>query len=102
MDDVIPKDEDVTSREPSPANLFETGRTSAEERVVLLAAVESDNCPHTMLVGVEGHSWSPRNVKHRQVGGIVQGGDTATFDGSERMLEFRMIGDQFPKDVPHS
>jgi uncharacterized Ntn-hydrolase superfamily protein len=55
-----------------------------------------------MLVGVEGHSWSPRNVKHRQVGGIVQGGDTATFDGSERMLEFRMIGDQFPKDVPHS
>ena len=101
MDDVIPKDKDVTSRELSPSNLLETGRTSAEERVVLLAAVESYNCPHTVLVGVEGHSWSPRNMKHRQVWGIVQGGDPATFDGSERTLESAAIGDQLPKDVPH-
>jgi|HubBroStandDraft_5_1064220.scaffolds.fasta_scaffold354891_1 hypothetical protein len=96
MDDVLSKNEDVTSRELSPANLLETGRASAEERVVLLAAVKSDHCPHAMLVGVQGHSWSPRDMKHRQVWGIVQGGDTATLDGPERMLESAMIGDQFP------
>lgn len=102
MYDVIPKDENVTSRQLSPANLLETNRTSAEEGVVLLASVESDNCPHTMVVGVEGHSWSPRDMKHRQIWGVVQGGDTPTFDGSERMLESASIGDQPPKDVPHS
>jgi hypothetical protein len=102
MDHIIPEDEDFASREFSPTNLLETGWTAEEERIVLLTAVESDYCPHAMLVGVEGHSGSPRNMKHRQVWGTMQGGDTATFDGSEHMFESRTIGHQLPEDVAHS
>jgi hypothetical protein len=93
MDDVITKDEDITSRELSATNRLEAVWSSAEERVVLLAAVQSDNCPHTMVVGVEGHTWGPGNMQHRQVWRIVQSRDPAALDGSERILELGTISD---------
>jgi hypothetical protein len=101
MDGVVTKDQDAAGRELSAAQRLETVWSSAEERVVLLAAVNPDNCPHAMVVRVQGHSWGPRNMQHRSIWGILQSGDTATFDGSESALESGTIGDQLPQDIAH-
>jgi len=101
MDDVVSKDQDVTSRELSAARWFESIGNSTEERVVLLPAVHSDDRPHAMLVGIEGHSWGPRNMEHREVRGIVQGRDTTLLDRPERAFELDAIYDEFVKDVAH-
>lgn len=101
MDGVLTEDEDLTSRELSATSRLEAARSSAEEGVVLLSPVHPDSCPHAMLVGIEGHSWGPGDMEHRQVRGVVQSRDTAALDWSEQVFESGSIGNEFRQDVPH-
>ena len=52
MDCLVTEDEDLTGREFSAADFFETVRSSAEECIVLLAAVQPDHRPHAVVVGM--------------------------------------------------
>jgi hypothetical protein len=94
MDGVVAEYEDLTSWELSAADFLETVRCSAEERIVLLAAIQPDHRPHAVLMGIERHPWSPRDMEHREVRSVVQRGNATPLDGSERKLESSPIGDK--------
>ena len=81
-----------------PADSRPAGR-AAVEGVVLLAAVHADDGPHPVLVGIQGHARRPGHAEDREIGGVVERGDAAELDGSERLLERSRVGDELVEHV---
>ena len=101
MDHVVAEDQDVAGRQLSAADRLEASWNATVEGVVLLAAVHSDDCPHPVLVGIEGHAGRPCHVEDREVDGVVERGDAAGLDRSERPLEASFVSDELVEDVAH-
>src|ERR1700720_4004589 len=68
MDGVLAEKNRVGRFQVFSAGGFQPLRRATVENVVLSAAVQSDGCPHAVVVGVKVHAWRPDDVQDRQLG----------------------------------
>src|SRR2546427_6685184 len=76
MDDVVTEREGFAFAQRLGASCLDStirvGRQATPQNVVFSPCVDTDHCPHLVIVGHDGHPWSPDDVEDRESGRAVE------------------------------